>query len=180
MMIQGSKNEDLVKEVDRLSRENSLLQKSLVELKKRNEDEGGLTLDSLTEENKALISQIKSLKKEVQDVKSSIADGSLVKDTHRSKDESRITDPRNKSQDADLENTDNAGSCQQCEKHTETIRDLEDKAAIFEEENLHIKSDLSKAEEQDSKLDADLAALRLEYAQLASESLQRAAKLIRC
>ena len=110
MMIQGSKNEDLVKEVDRLSRENSLLQKSLVELKKRNEDEGGLTLDSLTEENKTLISQIKSLKKEVQDVKSSIADGSLVKDTHRSKDESRITDPRNKSQDADLERTDNAGS----------------------------------------------------------------------
>ena len=180
MMIQSSKNEDLAKEVSRLSRENSLLEKSLIELKKRSNDEGGLTLDSLAEENKALISQIKNLKKEMQEIKSSVAEGSLIKDTHISKDESHLLDQRNKTEDGDaqivtLGNVD-GGLWQQWEQYKESIRDLEDKVAILEEENLHIKSDLAKAEEQATKLDSDLTTLRLEYAQLASEKPSKGGK----
>ena len=180
MMIQGSKNEDLAKEVSRLSRENSLLEKSLIELKKRNDDEGGLSIDSLTEENKALISQNKNLKKEVQEIKSSVAEGSILKDTHVSRDESHNLDQRNRTKDGDdrigaIGNADD-GAWQQWEQYREAIRDQEDKIAVFEEENLHIKSDLSKAEERVNSLDSDLATLRLEYAQLASEKPSKGGK----
>ena len=71
----------------------------MIELKKRSNDEGGLTLDSLTEENKALISQIKNLKKETKNL---VDEGSLIKDTHISKDESHLLDQRNKTGDGDV------------------------------------------------------------------------------
>ena len=152
----------------------------MIELKKRSNDEGGLTFDSLAEENKALISQIKNLKKEMQEIKSSVADGSLIKDTHISKDESHHLGQRNKTEDGDAQivthgNVDD-GLWQQWEQYKESIRDLEDKVAILEEENLHIKSDLAKADEQANKLDSDLTTLRLEYAQLASEKLSKGGK----
>ena len=109
----------------------------MIELKKRSYDESGLTLDSLTEENKALISLIENLKKEI---KSSVAEGSLIKDTHVSKDESYHLDQRNKTEDGHaqiiiLDNAD-GGLWQQWEQYKESIRDIEDKVAILEEVNL--------------------------------------------
>lgn len=69
MMVYDAKKEDLDKEIARLNKENDLLKKSLEELKKRNDENGGETLENLTEENRALISQIKNLKKQITELK---------------------------------------------------------------------------------------------------------------
>jgi chromosome segregation ATPase len=69
MMVYNAKKEDLDKEIARLNKENSLLMKSVEELKKRNDEDGGETLENLTEENRALITQIKNLKKQVTELK---------------------------------------------------------------------------------------------------------------
>lgn len=203
MMIQNSKGDELEKEITRLSKENSLLQKSLVELKKRNDDEGGLTLDSLTEENKALIAQIKNLKKENQELKDQRLNTSQIRDTHVSRNESQPglskkgtqkdiskdaskdaskAEEESKGRDGDFEShmvnyehTDD-GPCPNCEKYKETIGELEDKVAILEEENIHIKSNLNKEEDRANKLDTDYNTLRLEYAQLASEKPSKGGK----
>jgi len=69
MMIQTSKDEELVKKVELLSKENSLLKKSLEELnnRKTNVEEGDI--DSLREQNSAFIMKIKSLNKKIEELK---------------------------------------------------------------------------------------------------------------
>ena len=95
----------------------------------------------------------------MQEIKNSVAKGSLIKDIHICKDESHLLDQRNKTEDGDAQivthgNVDGE-LWQQWEQYKESVGDLEDKVAILEEENLHIKSDLAKAEEQATKLDSD-------------------------
>lgn len=68
MLVHNSKSEDLEKIIKKISKENDMLKKSLQELKRRGEDSDGATLDTLQEENKALINQIKGLKKQNAEV----------------------------------------------------------------------------------------------------------------
>lgn len=85
MMIYNSSNKDLQGEIKRLSKENDVLKKSLQELKHRENDEDGDTLENLADENKALVAQIKSLKKQVTEAKASAPGASHAKETNRSK-----------------------------------------------------------------------------------------------
>lgn len=71
MLVHNSKNEDLEKIIKNISKENDMLKKSLQELKRRGEDSDGATLDTLQEENRALINQIKNLKKQNAEVERS-------------------------------------------------------------------------------------------------------------
>jgi chromosome segregation ATPase len=81
MMVYNSKSEDLEKEIKRLNRENELLKKSIEELNKRSQENDGETLDNLMDENKAFISQIKNLKKQVSEFKE--VNSSLARDQSR-------------------------------------------------------------------------------------------------
>ena len=70
MMIQSSRNDELIKMVKQLRNENELLQKSLKNLKNQNkdEDEDGNELEDSREQTSAYISKIKSLNKKIEEL----------------------------------------------------------------------------------------------------------------
>jgi chromosome segregation ATPase len=68
MLVHNAKNEDLEDEIKRLSKQNDMLAKSLQEMKRRDDEPDGETLDSLQEENKAYIVQIKTLRKKLKEI----------------------------------------------------------------------------------------------------------------
>lgn len=168
MMVNNSKNEDLVKEINRLSKENSLLQKSIEELKKRSGDDQGEALEDLEEENKSLVSQIKTLRKENSELKSrEPASSKLSPDVTRVESSPQELVKGKAPVTMTLGNED--GICEKCEHMTDEVKDLEDKIAVLEEENLHLKDALRHQEERADKLDNDLSDLRDNYTELANQ-----------
>lgn len=168
MLVHSAKQEDLEKEINRLGKENELLKKSLEELKKRSEDTEGATMDNLAEENKALIAQIKNFKKQNSELKD--LNTSLVKEGSALR---QVSDASQKNADGIitpiLVGDHDGGPCQNCEKLKEMIHDLEERVAVLEEENIHLKDSLNKAQDKANKLDADLAEMRTNYSELASQ-----------
>jgi chromosome segregation ATPase len=74
MLVHNAKNEDLEDEIKRLSKQNDMLTKSLQEMKRRDDEPDGETLDSLQEENKAYIVQIKTLRKKIKETENEHAE----------------------------------------------------------------------------------------------------------
>ena len=174
MLIHSTKSEDLEKKLTKMSKENDLLKKSLEEMKRRGEDSEGENIDNLQEENKALITQIKNLKKKNSDLENELA---IIKDSSPGVEEKLIQDEDNE-EDSEREikvNTNvvrapvSRGPCKNCPKLKETFNDLEEKIAILEEENLHIKLSLSREEDKAIRLDQELSDLRLNYSELSKQ-----------
>lgn len=174
MLIHSTKSEDLEKKLTKMSKENDLLKKSLEEMKRRGEDSEGENIDNLQEENKALITQIKNLKKKNSDLENELA---FIKDSSPGVEEKLIQDEDNE-EDSEREikvNTNvvrapvSRGPCKNCPKLKETFNDLEEKIAILEEENLHIKLSLNREEDKAIRLDQELSDLRLNYSELSKQ-----------
>lgn len=157
MLIHSSKNEDLEKEIKKLSKENDILKKSLAEVKKRDEnDEDAEDIENLQEENQALMAQLKNMKKKNKEIENEL---NQIK-------ENPIIPEQEEDSDGEIKiNTSNvapvaSAPCKNCPKLKETVSDLEEKIAILEEENLHLKQNLNKEEDKNIKLDQEISDLR--------------------
>ena len=161
MMIQSSNDEELVKKIKQLSKENELLQKSLENLKNQKSDEDGdeNELESLRDQNSAYISKIKSLNKKIEDLE------------NRPEREDDLSAERPASVAAAAapsgENYDHLNKA--IEELKEQNHDLEEKIAILEEENIHKTDDYNREKERADRLDDELAELRKNYADLAKQ-----------
>lgn len=168
MMIQTSKDEQLVKKVEKLSKENSLLQKALKEqqAKIENTKKGGDEdeTEGLKEQNTAYITKIKALNKQVEELNNKInAVESRPVNLNVSNEEGNDTIAAVGAQPF----TCNHGV--EIEKLKEEIRDLEEKVAVLEEENIHIQDSENRERDRANKLDEDISELRKNYAELSKQ-----------
>mmetsp|Transcript_6598 Transcript_6598/g.6167 ORF Transcript_6598/g.6167 Transcript_6598/m.6167 type:complete len:900 (+) Transcript_6598:235-2934(+) len=157
MLIHSSKNEDLEKEIKKLSKENDILKKSLAEIKKREEnDEDAEDIENLQEENQALMTQLKNLKKKNNEIETEL---NQIKENPIIPEQEEDSDGEIKINTSTVAPVSSA-PCKNCPKLKETVSDLEEKIAILEEENLHLKQNLNKEEDKAIKLDQELSNLR--------------------